>query len=96
MRRVTTVLALALATAAVPATASAESPPWAGEKPGNYGSCVAWEAMFGDGAVSEFHKTHSPAVTLGFNGEKTLGPNVPDETSMACVIDFGNGQAPSE
>ena len=91
MRRVTTVLALALATAPVPATASAEPPVWAGEKPGNYGSCVAWEAMFGDAPVSEFHRTHSPAVTLGFNGEKTLGPNNPDETSMACVIDFGKG-----
>ena len=92
MRRVTTVLALALATAAVPATASAEPPPWAGEKPGNYGSCLAWEAMFGDAPVSEFHKTHSPAVTLGFNGEKTVGPpSSPDETTMACVIDFGTG-----
>jgi hypothetical protein len=91
MRRVTTVLALALATAAVPATASAAPPAWAGEKPGNYGSCVAWEAMFGDGPVSEFHRTRSPAVTLGFNGEKTLGPNTPDETSMACVIDFRKG-----
>jgi hypothetical protein len=91
MRRITTVLALALTTAAVPATASAAPPPWAGEKPGNYGSCVAWEAMFGDAPVSEFHKTHSPAVTLGFSGEKTLGPSVPDETPMACVIDLGKG-----
>lgn len=47
--------------------------------------------MFGDYPVSEFHRTHSPAVTLGFNGEKTLGPSNPDETSMACVIDFGKG-----
>ena len=77
MRRVTTVLALALATAAVPATASAAPPAWAGEKPGNYGSCVAWEAMFGDYPVSEFHRTHSPGRHARFQRREDAGPEQP-------------------
>jgi hypothetical protein len=93
MRRLTTILAVAAATAAVPAAASAAPNPTPGEKPGNYGSCVAWEAMFGDAPVSEFIQRTSPAVTLGWNGEKTLGPKHPDpdQTTMACIIDFGAG-----
>ena len=94
MRRITAVLAVAAATvAAVPAAASAAPNPTPGEKPGTYGSCVAWEAMFGDAPVREFIARTSPAVTLGWNGEKTLGPTHPDpdQTTMACVIDFGAG-----
>ncbi len=94
MRRIITLFAVAaVCAAAIPAAASAAPNPTPGEKPGNYGSCVAWEAMFGDAAVSEFIERTSPVVTLGWNGEKTLGPTHPnpDETTMACVIDFGAG-----
>lgn len=95
MRRLTTILAVAAATAALPTAASAapNPNPTPGEKPGTYGSCIAWEAMFGDAHVSDFIQRTSPIVTLGWNGEKTLGPTYPDpdETTMACVIDFGAG-----
>ena len=89
MRRFTAVLAACVATAALPAAASAERPAWAGEKPGNYGSCVAWEAMFGDAPVHEFIDRTSPLVTHDSEGQFTSGPKNPDGTVMACVIDFG-------
>ena len=94
MRRLTILFAVAaVCVTAVPTSASAAPNPTPGEKPGNYGSCVAWEAMFGDAHVSEFIERTSPAVTLGWNGEKTLGPKNPDpdQTTMACIIDFGAG-----
>ena len=90
MRRITTVLAIAAATAAVPAAASAERPSWAGEKPGNYGSCVAYEAMTG-GSVPEFIGATSPLVTHDTEGQVLSGPKNPDGTTMACVINFGAG-----
>jgi surface antigen len=88
MRRLTTTFAILAATAAVPAAASAERPSWAGEKPGNYGSCVAYEAMSG-GSVTEFIQTTSPLVTHDTEGQVTSGPKNPDGTVMACVINFG-------
>jgi hypothetical protein len=88
MRRLTTVLAIATATAALPAAASAERPSWAGEKPGNYGSCVAYEAMTG-GPVTEFIGRTSPLVTHDSEGEVTSGPKNPDGDVMACVINWG-------
>jgi hypothetical protein len=92
MRRLTTLLAIAAVSAAIPATASAEPPVWAGEKPGTYGSCVAWEAMFGDQPVPDFIERTSPVTVLGFNGEKVVGPTpADDEITMGCVIDFGGG-----
>lgn len=93
MRRLTTVLAVAAATAAVPAAASAESPVWAGEKPGTYGSCVAYEAMANDPPVRDFHQSHEPITVLGSSGEKVVGKMYPDpeETLIGCVIDFGAG-----
>jgi surface antigen len=90
MRRLTTVLAVAVATTAVPAAASAAMPAWAGEKPGNYGSCVAYEAMTG-GSVTEFIRRTSPLVTHDSEGQVTSGPKNPDGTVMACVINFGAG-----
>ena len=92
MRRLTTLLAMAAVSAAIPASASAAPPVWAGEKPGTYGSCVAWEAMFGDQPVPDFIERTSPVTVLGFNGEKVVGPNPgDDEITMGCVIDFGGG-----
>ena len=88
MRRLTTVCAIAVATAAVPAAASAERSSWAGEKPGNYGSYVAYEAMTG-GSVSEFIRETSPLVTHDSEGQVISGPKNPDDTVMACVINFG-------
>jgi len=92
MRRlITTLAAAAVAAAAIPAGASAEPPVWAGEKPGTYGSCVAYEAMFGNEPVRDFIQATSPITVLGPNGEKVVGPMYPDpdETTMGCVIDFG-------
>jgi hypothetical protein len=89
MRRLTTLCAIAVA-AAVPASASAERPSWAGEKPGNYGSCVAYEAMNG-GSVPEFIARTSPLVTHDTEGQVTSGPKNPDGIVMACVINFGAG-----
>jgi surface antigen len=93
MRRLTTVFAIAAATAALPAAASAERPTWAGEKPGNYGSCVAYEAMTG-GSITDFIRSTSPLVTHDSEGQVTSGPKNPDGTVMACVINWG--PAPSE
>ena len=92
MRRVTTVLAVAAAaTAAVPAAASAEPPVWAGEKPGTYGSCVAYEAMSSDAPVPNFIEATEPITVLGPSGERVVGKMYPDpeQTTMGCVIDFG-------
>jgi surface antigen len=89
MRRLTTAIAIAAVTAAVPATASAAMPSWAGEKPGNYGSCVAYEAMTG-GSVLSFIRETSPLVTHDSEGQVTSGPKNPDGTVMACVINFGS------
>ena len=89
MRRLTAVFAIAVATVAVPAAASAEPPSWAGEKPGNYGSCVAYEAMVTDNSVPAFILATSPLVTHDTEGEKISGPKNPDGVTMACVIDFG-------
>ena len=48
MRRFTAVLAVTVAAAAaVPTAASAGMPSYAGEKPSDYGKCVAHEAMAG-------------------------------------------------
>lgn len=94
MRRITTVLAVAaVSAAAVPADASAEPPVWAGEKPGTYGSCVAYEAMANDPPVHDFHQSHEPITVLGPSGEKVVGKMSPDpdETVIGCVIDFGAG-----
>ena len=44
-----------------------------------------------DGTTQTANRGNTNDVTLGTGGEKTLGPNNPDETSMACVIDFGKG-----
>ena len=94
MRRITTVLAVAaVSAAAIPTAASATPPVWAGEKPGTYGSCVAWEAMFGNEPVRDFHQSHEPITVLGLSGEKVVGKMYPDpeETVIGCVIDFGAG-----
>ena len=94
MRRLTAVLSVAAVTmAAVPAAASAEPPIWAGEKPGTYGSCVAYEAMANAPPVRDFHPSHQPITVLGPSGEKVVGKMYPDpdETMIGCVIDFGAG-----
>jgi len=91
MRRLTAVLAVSAV--AIPTSASAAPPVWAGEKPGTYGSCLAWEAMFGNEPVRDFIQRTEPVTVLGFNGEKVVGKMYPDpdETTMGCVIDFGAG-----
>jgi hypothetical protein len=92
MRRLTAVLAVAAATAAaIPAAASAEPPVWAGEKPGTYGSCVAYEAMSSDAPVRDFIAATEPITVIGTSGEKVVGKMFPDpeQTTMGCVINFG-------
>jgi hypothetical protein len=93
MRRITALLAVTVAaTAAVPAAASAEMPAYAGEKPSNYGSCVAYEAMAGLDPVSDFTHRTSPLTIFGSEGEKIVGPSSrPGEDTMSCLIDFGAG-----
>jgi hypothetical protein len=91
MRRITAVLALTVAAAAaVPTAASADRPSYAGEKPSNYGSCVAYEAMAGLDPVSDFTRRTSPLTIFGSNGEKIVGPSPRgDDIVMSCLIDFG-------
>jgi hypothetical protein len=90
MRRITALLAVTVAAAAaVPSAASAAPPSYAGEKPSNYGSCVAYEAMAGLEPVSDFTRRTSPLTIFGSEGEKIVGPNRPDETTMSCLIEFG-------
>jgi hypothetical protein len=91
MRRITAVLALTVATAAaVPTAASAAMPSYAGEKPSNYGSCVAYEAMAGLDPVQDFTGRTSPLTIFGSNGEKIVGPNPgPEDTTMSCLINWG-------
>ena len=94
MRRITAVLAATVAAAAaVPAAASAEMPSYAGEKPSNYGKCVAYEAMAGLDPVPDFIHRTSPLIIFGSDGEKIVGPAPgPDDVTMSCLIDFGVGQ----
>jgi hypothetical protein len=96
MRRITALLAVTVAAAAaVPTAASAGMPSYAGEKPSNYGSCVAYEAMADLDSVSDFTGRTSPLTIFGSEGEKIVGPNPGlDETTMSCLIDFGHGQEP--
>ena len=91
MRRITALLAVTVAAAAaVPAAASAEMPSYAGEKPSNYGSCVAYEAMAGLDPVADFTQGTSPLTIFGSEGEKIVGPSArPGEDVMSCLIEFG-------
>lgn len=91
MRRITALLALTVAAAAaVPTAASAAVPSYAGEKPSNYGSCVAYEAMAGLDSVKDFTGRTSPLTIFGSNGEKIVGPNPRgEEIVMSCLINFG-------
>ena len=91
MRRITAVLAVTVAAAAaVPTAASADRPSYAGEKPSNYGSCVAYEAMAGLDHVSDFTRRTSPLTIFGSNGEKIVGPSPRgEEIVMSCLINFG-------
>ena len=91
MRRITAVLAVTVAAAAaLPTAASAGMPSYAGEKPSNYGSCVAYEAMAGLDPVADFTRRTSPLTIFGSNGEKIVGPSPRgEEITMSCLIDFG-------
>ena len=95
MRRTTALLAVTVAAAAaLPSAASAGMPSYAGEKPSNYGSCVAYEAMAGLDPVSDFTARTSPLTIFGSNGEKIVGPNPrADDTTMSCLIYFGGPPA---
>ena len=95
MRRSTALLAVTVAAAAaVPSAASAGMPSYAGEKPSNYGSCVAYEAMAGLDPVSDFTARTSPLTIFGSNGETIVGPNPrADDTTMSCLIYFGGPPA---
>jgi hypothetical protein len=91
MRRITTLLAVTAAAAAVvPSAASAAPPSYAGEKPSNYGSCVAYEAMAGLDPVRDFTGRTSPLTIFGWDADKIVGPNpMPGDTTMSCLINFG-------
>src|SRR5262245_45608093 len=88
MSRITSLVAVTAAAAAVPAAASAAPNPFPGEKPSNYGACVAYEAMAGV-HPSEFTQQTSPATLFGTEGQKTVGQQHPDGDIMSCLIYFG-------
>ena len=85
MRRLTTLLAAGAAIAAVaaPATAPAAPNPDPGQKPYNYGTCVAYQAMFGDEPVSEFTAGSAPLTAFGDYADKVVGPKHAD-SSIGC------------
>jgi hypothetical protein len=90
MRRITSLIAVAVAAvAAVPAAASAAPNPFPGDKPSTYGACVAYEAMAGEHPMLFTGRT-SPLTIFGSNGEKIVGPTPgAGEDTMSCLIEFG-------
>jgi hypothetical protein len=78
-------IALAAVAALVPAAAPAHGQVINENRPANYGTCVAYEAMFGDEPVREFTQNSSPLTAFLKDDEiRTVGPRHPDEQSIGC------------
>jgi Enoyl-(Acyl carrier protein) reductase len=77
-------IALAAAAALVPASAPAYGAEVADNRPANYGTCVAYEAMFGEDPVREFTQSLSPLTAFEYN--RTVGPRHPDGGILVNIV----------